>query len=408
MSVIQETWNTDDISVGSNESPDLDAFGTSQKESEDADGVETEWGLVGVSADILADGVDENKQTVDNIVLRREDLPFLLPENALDQEFSNRKESANYYQLSRGVTHRLDEESRKVISEEFTRSYVTVSVLANQPDIIESVFDVRDFNHDSSPCIFHHYHPNYSSWQSNLKNTISYHSNLKSYINGEFVNDRCVLVRFHQLSWNKILFEPLFANVCIYYFNDNHFVRISESFNFDMSTPKVRTKYDFLYDSNSSSSRLEGENNPCIFSIPSDIPYDKLFMVVVVTKVLTSSPENAVSPYLKSATTKLDDTKYIDTTRRLCDYRQPIAFGVLRILDEQGRCGQNGGPNISSPLFAFKQAMNDSQLCSIVRDLFPVNHGQPVPTTATISKAKLDTLDMELVFAFADVGVNKV
>jgi hypothetical protein len=360
---------------------------------------DSEWG---VSGDILTEIVGERKQEVDNIILSKEQGSFLLQENVLKQEFSGRQEVPRYFPRS-VFDNRAEEESRRVIREEFTRSFITISVYSDQPDVIESVSDSRDYDASSSSCIFHQYQPFYPSWPSTLRNTVVTQPKLKNYIHGETIDDRSILVKLKQVTY-KHRFEPLFGSICLYCFlADGSFVRITEVHRFDLTSNPVRLKYSFLY--NHKGDFASDENSPCLLSIPRDISFENLFLVTTVTKVLTGAPDICVAPYLKGCTNlKIDEAKHIELTKRLQDYRQTVGFGVLRVFDEQERCGQHGGKNVSFPMFAYRSAMTDNQLGYLIRELIPISHASPVPTPMTIQKAKAELIDMDIIFSVSDVG----
>lgn len=71
-----------------------------------------------------------------------------------------------------------------------------------------------------------------------------------------------------------------------------------------------------------------------LFELPADLKNDNLFLVAHLTKVLSGDGDKAIEPYVKKA--KLDAAKVEEACRRLANYRQPLAYGAIRVFDQTG------------------------------------------------------------------------
>ena len=354
------------------------------------------------------DGILKNSMNNSTDSITSENSNLLPPKGFLKEEIFSRDliDVSNQYMFRNPGTTSL--ESMRVICDEYTRSYVGVTVGSNEPDIINSVYDIG--LEDNSLNIIRNYHPCHCSWPSNGKKNIPL--DLKKYLVGKNTDDKCILVKFFYCNLRRSPFEPIFMSLILFCFQDGNFVRISESHHWDITPKQVKPRYPFIYPNISQSEYMSNyqlyENSPCIFSIPSDLANENVFIVVQLSKVLSGNTESALAPYQKTSNNlKLDETKHIESCERLQDYRQTLGFGVIRVFDENGVCGQHGGPNVSFPIYALKQATTDSELGQFIQELFPIGQSA-TNTAATAVKVKLETLEFEPIITIHSIGPDKV
>jgi hypothetical protein len=218
----------------------------------------------------------------------------------------------------------------------------------------------------------------------------------------------------------KNFFEPLFASVSIYALivnskGEEEAVKVTESFHMDPSPKTMRTTYSDVYDfpavaaslaaadsaarvlatalnalvpsaiaatettldlcdmSTTDGSKASSENSKfdpaldvtaCMFSIPPSYARSSLFLVTQLSKVLTCDAEKAVSAYTKISSSDIRQTE--EQSRRLPQYRQPVAISVFKIFDEKQSVARTaktyGKDTIVLPFYAQKSSFNDAQL----------------------------------------------
>jgi hypothetical protein len=187
-------------------------------------------------------------------------------------------------------------------------------------------------------------------------------------------------------------FEPLFAYMTIYTTNSNgDGIRVSETICIDITTKTIKDTYIELYDLSSqeavevdnnkkidlstiritktSSSDSYNSINSIICSMPHAYCDRDLYLTVQIVKVLTHEPDKAISPYCKY--TVMDIEKRKNKIRRLFRYRQNVGIGVVKLFNEQGIVGMNGGPNVTIPVYAQKVCWNDQNIGQVIKDFFP-------------------------------------
>ena len=187
-------------------------------------------------------------------------------------------------------------------------------------------------------------------------------------------------------------FEPLFAYITIYTTNNNgDGIRVSETICIDITTKTIKETYLDLYDL-SSQEAIEVDNckkidlstikvtrnhnpesfnsiNSVICSMPNAYCDKDLYLVVQIVKVLTHEPDKAIAPYCKYNVMDIEKRK--NKIRRLFRYRQNVGIGVVKLFNEQGIVGSNGGPNVTVPVYAQKVCWNDQQIGQVIKDIFP-------------------------------------
>ncbi len=174
---------------------------------------------------------------------------------------------------------------------------------------------------------------------------------------------------------NQKMFEPIFGSICAYTFLGDELLRISETFYFDATPESIRKQYPSAYlpeevvgdasavsatnffgtslnvaDGSGSSTHM---NMFCV-TVPEELRDKDLFLVVQLSKVLSTDADKAVAPYFsRGAVPDLD--KHRDACRRLIKFRQPLALGVVRI----NECLQGGKTEVKFPLYAQKLCVSE-------------------------------------------------
>lgn len=223
----------------------------------------------------------------------------------------------------------------------------------------------------------------------------------------------------------KTFFEPLFATIAIYAVivnskGEEEAVKVTETFHMDPSPKSLRNTYSEVYDypaiaasmaaadaaahvvatelnalvtsalsdapaslnlsdisnleqpksSASTSTAGSVKFDPaldvaaCLFSIPPYYDRSSLFLVTQLSKVLTCDAEKAVSMYAKASSSDVRQTE--EQSRRLPQYRQPVAISVFKIFDEKQAVAKTAKMHIRDalvlPFYAQKSSLNDAQL----------------------------------------------
>jgi hypothetical protein len=269
---------------------------------------------------------------------------------------------------------------------------VGITVGSNLPDSISSVNNEK-IGGTESKNILKHYHPNHPKWPSDFKN--SYNFQFNDYLLGKNVLDRCVVMQFLKPYTKLQMFEPLFVTLTVYAFTGEVFVRLTESRQYDITPPNIRDKYPFIYKGGKFTATDESNNFPLTFSVPVTTAHDDLFVIAQVNRILANPADKAPSAYQKGVSTLVqsDIDKHVESCFRLKNYRQSLAFSVIKVFDNQYRCSQNGGASYTCPLYVVKQPLSDAQIGLCVREIFPCGHMSTIPTPT-----KMETLDGDLKF----------
>lgn len=301
-----------------------------------------------------------------------------------------------------------DDESDIIFRDEFTRDIIGVTINEGKSKLVESIHDINaqvdpTGNYLIDRSIASLYHPYHPSWNNSSR--ISINMRQKDYIYGCNMKDKNIMIKLSSFSLKRPMFEPLFLTIGLYCITPTGFQRITESFHWNIprvdsiNAKSMTEKYQYLYGSIANEAYCKQHGNiPIICSIPESISLEDVYIVVYISKLLSGNIESSINPYLKQSSVKIDDTKHSESCLRLNNYRQMFGWGALRLLDEQKSCMCLNNSNVNMPIFAMRQAMNDNQLGSIIKEL------QTTSSNNIISKLKLEPLDLELML---DVKVSK-
>jgi hypothetical protein len=115
--------------------------------------------------------------------------------------------------------------------------------------------------------------------------------------------------------------------------------------------------------------------------------------------VLTGDGDRAVAPYLRSSGIP-EAGKHEDSCRRLYSFRQPLAISIWKLFDDAGNliaAPRSSCPEILTlPFYCMRSCINDLLLKQYIREFYPKDGGT--------AKPRLDVIDIEMNFAFYDLG----
>lgn len=69
-----------------------------------------------------------------------------------------------------------------------------------------------------------------------------------------------------------------------------------------------------------------------IFNIPSNFNNNSVYLVLQISKILTSDSDKAIAPYIKSNTIP-DHKKHATLCRRLFNYKQPGSYQIVILIN---------------------------------------------------------------------------
>ena len=191
---------------------------------------------------------------------------------------------------------------------------------------------------------------------------------------------------------SRIKFEPIFGTVTIYAvvpsrrsFDAEEMVRVTESFHFDATDQSFKDKYPEVYQGGRPDTGLPVppatpdpalELSACLFSIPMEFRKSDLFLVVQLSKVLTSDGDKAVAPYLRSSGIP-EATKHEDACRRLYNFRQPLALSIWKLFDDSGKfiiSPKSGRPDLLNvPFYCMRSCISDHTLKQVYTNSIFIN-----------------------------------
>lgn len=299
------------------------------------------------------------------------------------------------------------------LNEEAVR--VTMDQLkAQQP--MESVLPPKDIP------LLQHYHPEYANPQSTFKRSPP--DQLRKILLEEPFNFNMLLnlgpivllddgQRANAFK-SRIKFEPVFGTATIYAavpsrrsLDVEDLVRVTESFCFDATEKAFKDKYPEVYLGGRPEMGLPVpiaacdaalDLSACMFSIPMEFRKADLYLVLQLSKVLTGDGDKAVAPYLRSSGIP-EPVKHEDSCRRLYNFRQPLAISVWKLFDENGGLLQTPRSNrpdyLTLQFYCLRSCINDVGLKQIIREFYPKDGN---------AKPRLDVIDIEMNFAFYDLG----
>jgi len=305
--------------------------------------------------------LNANKESLSSqqLVIVSESTDFLLPENQLSVDISQRQYQANITSMNFAVNPPY----LNSYFDEYSRSFITIQVGKHLRSNVPLVkYDCNIATNDQT--ILQLYNPGFNNWYSTFKTS----PNDSQYLlNGRVYSDFNLLFRMNNFTLTRQKpFEPLFLSLCLYTILDEKILRVCETFNFDCTEDLIRKKYPELYKPNSSNrsvnvgdaNGVEGYINKVKATIPEDLRNKDLFVVCQLSKILTSTGDSAVSPYKSSPSLPPELSKHVGLCNRLVKFRQPIGLGIVRINDDNGNL-EREVLNISVPLFSQKSCLSD-------------------------------------------------
>jgi hypothetical protein len=233
----------------------------------------------------------------------------------------------------------------------------------------------------SSKNILQPYCPSLANWFSTFRSVPDDTAHL---LNGKVSTDANLLLKFVRLQMRQKPFEPLFGSATIYSIIDDEIHRISESFHFDAAGESMRRYYGTCYvDTDgqeivSTASKIIDFGGSCInvadgsgerthmhmchATVPDELRYKDLFLIVQLSKFMSCDAEKATAPYYTRGQAP-DPPKQKESCERLCRYRQPVGLGILRLCDENGKLsGATSQGELLIPMYCQKICLSDQQI----------------------------------------------
>ncbi len=187
------------------------------------------------------------------------------------------------------------------------------------------------------------------------------------------------MIKVKKCQINQKVFEPIFGSICLYTFLGDDLLRISETFHFDGTPESIRKQYAWAYipqeegSSEGGAQSLSGTSvnvadgsgaqthmNMFNATIPDELRDKDLFLVVQLSKILSTDADKAVAPYYQRGALP-DLEKHKEACRRLAKFRQPVAMGVARIND----CLQGGKSEVRCPMYVQKLCVSEGFIASV-------------------------------------------
>jgi hypothetical protein len=187
-----------------------------------------------------------------------------------------------------------------------------------------------------------------------------------------------------KIRYAKQISEPIFGTACLYCMSkrgDGELMKMTETFRFDVTPPAKRRAYQHVYDHKLDTAVDDHGDilhiNPvfttskCLFSFPTELMGQDIFLVVELSKVLTGDPDKALAPYISPDKRGLfgggaePDTAVLrEACKRLRKFQQPLGISVVKVFNPNGQVYQNVvSPGASVvPHFALKTCMSESSL----------------------------------------------
>eukprot|EP01038_Epipyxis_sp_PR26KG_P007484 gene7484-10199_t len=326
--------------------------------------------------------------------------------------------------------------------DEFSRKFISIQTGKNLPSKIDLVKYNTDNNESTVPSniqgiaiasaeqinndhdqplnqisqnILQHYNPSYTNWFSSFNKCPP---DSKHILGSRQAGDMNIIIRLNHCVL-KNQFEPVFGTFSVYSIINDEFTRISESFSFDATPESVRKQYPLVYEPSSvdpstseRSSKFQNYSfyvgdgsgsgkfvNTFNIIIPEEFKMKRkdIFIVVHLSKILSSDAEKAIAPYKSSFLPDLQ--KHREACYRLIKFRQPFGIGIVKIMDELGKIGltlQTPAINLNFPIFAVRSSMNDAALGQLAKEIFPVEGNS--------SYNRMEQLDIEMRLSLFDAG----
>lgn len=277
-------------------------------------------------------------------------------------------ESSNFLlpedQLSLDVVQRSsDEEIKEYVFQdqplylstcydEFARNFITANVAKGSSPAVNLIKfgtpqpsgDDRDYDFDSSVLV--PYYPVLSDWFSTFRKVPDDNAHLLS---GKVVTDTNLLIRLVRCHVKQKMFEPIFGTACIYSIIDDEIFRVTETFSFDATPENIRQQYGLVYNDIERDNPVRAINRSGDYSgcnvnvgdcsgaqthlhmfnavVPEELNFRDLFLVVQLSKILTSDQDKAVQPYMQRNPPP-EISKHAEACMRLCKFQQPLGIGT--------------------------------------------------------------------------------
>jgi hypothetical protein len=316
---------------------------------------------------------------------------FLLPEDQVEVHIVPKERSLKIikYALRTGPLYLT------TCYEEFSRKLISVHISSDSPSSVEldkSLVETTNGERSFLPQnLLKYYNPGYEYWKSTFKRSPAdpklFSGDPESPSSTANVNFN-LLLKLHKCNFKQKCFEPIFGTACLYTFINDELTRITEQFYFDATPEHIRQQYKKVYTgfgtathsplpggatTTSEKSIFYGTSinigdatqinphlNMFLISFPKEIKFQgDIYMIIQLNKVLTNEPEKAILPYCKGGTS-IEQQKLKENADRLFKFRQPLAFGIIKVFDQNGRLsGTSAGGNQSFPLFAQKLCFTD-------------------------------------------------
>lgn len=356
----------------------------------------------------LRSGLLFNSEKENNVApkIKTESTTFLLPEDQLEVKISPRIISPNVskYTLKSGPLYLT------TCYEEFSRKFVTVEIACQDNTTqclelekpIQSPLDEKEKT-ASPQHVLKAYHPGYDYWLSTFRKE---HPERKVTMLTPQFYDFGLLIKVFKVSMKQKFFEPIFGSLCLYAFINDEFHRVTESFYFDATPEPIRKNYPVGYEN-----CLDGSNpshtvadvtgsdshlNMFCTNLPKEVRNgSELYVVVQLTKILSSDPDKALLPYLPKGALP-DMQKHRDACERLGHFRQPVGFAVAKVFDDSGRLLIPWIGRTSLPVFAQRICLNDPVIAQVLKELHPKDNTAPYQ--------RFDQLDIEVILGMQDLG----
>lgn len=297
---------------------------------------------------------------------------FLLPEDELEVKILPRFDLADPNTNAGDIKFKDRPLYLSICYDEFSRNFITYEVGKRYPPTIE--LDSTTVNMDADDevvphMVLKHYNPGYDYWTSTFR---SAPKDIKHHLTGHVPHDSNYMIRVNNCTMknNVKAFEPLFGCATLYTFIGEDIYRISESFHFDLTQQPIRKDYTEVYgvDQNADfgpqgnsfqvGDGTGGDNahlNNYLITIPEELKRKEIFLVIQVTKVLTTDADKALAPYAAKSSPP-DIRVHKEAVDRLSSFRQPLGFAVKKLPEEGGRS------DLSCLLLAQKACISDAGL----------------------------------------------
>ncbi len=305
-------------------------------------------------------------------IVEPESSDYLLPEDQLKVENETRVCTSEISKCE----YRSGPSYLSSCYDEFSRHYISVNIAKSSPSVIQPIKFDSDANDEqsTSSSILQQYHPGYSEWASTFRKVPL---DLRHLISGKVVSDTNLVVKLKKCQINQKIFEPLFGSICVYTMIGDELQRISETFYFDATPESVRKLYSFAYLPESlqeAPSDFAGNSvnvgdgtgsglhmNMFCATLPEELRSKDIFLVMQLSKILSTDADKAVAPYYARGGVP-DIDKHRESCKRLFRFRQPVALGVVRI----NECLSGGKTEVKFPLYAQKLCVSEGFIAQVL------------------------------------------